>query len=117
MWKNIVELRFPTGAKVQTGSVVRQPLTGRVTEVLSRGQNGRDVKQTAHHLLPLKNQWSYIYSSIRLHDVCADDNFTVTFLHHFTKRRRIAVHSGTAIWRMHIACWMPKATNAHTQVV
>jgi hypothetical protein len=21
------------------------------------------------------------------------------------------------IWRMHIACWIPKATNTHTQVV
>jgi len=21
------------------------------------------------------------------------------------------------IWRMHIACWIPKATNTHTQIV
>ena len=53
---------FPDRGESPDRLGARQPLIRRVTEVLSRVQNGWDVKLTTHHLLPVKNQWSYNYS-------------------------------------------------------
>jgi len=60
-----------------------------------------------------------VVEKLKTHILCS-----VTFLFEnravYEKLWRNIVQMGRTqlkIWRMHIACWIPKATNTHTQVV
>jgi hypothetical protein len=69
-------------------------------------------------LLTMRNVSAKVVGKIKTHILCA-----VTFLENWTVyeiRWKYIVERGRPrmiIWRMRIACWIPKATNTHTQVV
>jgi hypothetical protein len=67
----------------------------------------------------MRNVSDKIVEKIKTHLLCSVTFFSEILAIYGIKGKNIVERGRPqmAIWDMHIACWIPKATNTHTQIV